>query len=172
MGEFNPSKDDYIYHYKDYIQHIQWLMEGMAWIQHQLMMRMLSHDRTKIEDDELHAYAEIVPGFKKFKYGTPEHKNHGDRLGQAWHHHTLHNRHHPEHFVNGIDEMNLIDLIEMVCDWRAASMRSGAWDYETSLNIFAKRFSPDDNLLNILLNTCKTIDKNCQSIPISQMEMP
>jgi len=39
-------------------------------------------------------------------------------------HHYKNNRHHPEHFNNGIDEMNLVDLIELLCDWKAASERN------------------------------------------------
>jgi len=38
------------------------------------------------------------------------------------HHYALY-RHHPEHFQNGIDDMNLIDLVEMFADWKASSER-------------------------------------------------
>jgi len=168
MSDFNPSKDDYIEHYKDYIQHIQWLMEAMAAVQHQLMIRMLTHDRSKISPGELDAYAEIVPGFKKFEYGTPEHKAHGDRLGPAWEHHTEHNRHHVEHFPNGLNGMTLIDLIEMVCDWRAASMRSGSFDYGKSLRVFQERNQVDPQVIDILRNTCIALEYIVDSIPYSQ----
>lgn len=171
MSEFAPSKDDYIYHYKDYIQHIQWLMEGMAWVQGQLMLRMLSHDRTKIGESELDAYAEIVPGFKNLQYGTEEHKAHGKRLGPAWKHHTEHNRHHPEHFESGISDMTLIDLVEMVCDWRAASMRGGYFDWERSLDQAKKNHGIDQQLFEILGNTCKLIDEKCTSVSESQRDM-
>ena len=170
---FNPSEDDYIFHYKDYIQHIQWLMEGMAWVQQQIMKRMLTHDRSKIGPEELDAYAEVVPGFKNFTYGTPEHKAHGDKLGPAWQHHTEHNKHHVEHFEHGISDMTLIDLIEMVCDWRAAALRSGTWDYETSLTMFVKNskvMSPQ--IVSIIRNTCRTLDENCQSLGDSQRNLP
>jgi hypothetical protein len=37
-------------------------------------------------------------------------------MAPALKHHYENNRHHPEHFKNNIDDMNLIDLIEMLCD--------------------------------------------------------
>jgi hypothetical protein len=40
------------------------------------------------------------------------------------HHHT-HNRHHPEHFSNGIYGMDLLDLVEMICDVTARSQEFG-----------------------------------------------
>lgn len=172
MTQFNPSKDDLIYHYKDYIQHIQWLMEGMASVQHELMRRMLTHDRTKIGEDELDAYAEIVPGFKDYEYGTPEHKAHGNRLGPAWKHHTENNRHHTEHFENGLNDMNLLDLIEMVCDWRAASMRSGNFDYGQSLRVFKERVNPDEQVMDIIRNTCIMLSYIVEPMPESQKDLP
>jgi Family of unknown function (DUF5662) len=172
MPDFNPTQDDYIYHYKDYIQHIQWLMEGMCWIQSQLMLRMLTHDRTKIEADELDAYAEIVPHFKDFEYGTEEHEAHGNKLEGAWTHHTSHNKHHVEHFEQGMVDMTLIDIIEMVCDWRAASLRSGSFDYKRSLEIAKKSNSIPSMLAQIIENTCRVMDEQCQEVPKSQKGLP
>jgi hypothetical protein len=168
MNDFNPSKDDYIYHYKDYIQHTQWVSEGIYLIINQLLLRMLTHDRTKIEAEELDAYAEIVPGFKNFTYGTQEHKDHGAKLGPAWDHHVQHNKHHPEHFEAGLRGMTLIDLIEMVCDWRAASMRGGTFDYDKSIEQFSNRFYPPKEVVSILRNTCKVLDEKCGEFPTSQ----
>ena len=33
--------------------------------------------------------------------------------------HYKKNRHHPEHWSNGVWDMTLVDVIEMVCDWRS-----------------------------------------------------
>ena len=39
-------------------------------------------------------------------------------------HHYANNRHHPEHWPNGINDMTLMDLIEMLADWKAATARN------------------------------------------------
>lgn len=167
-SEFNPTEADLLYHYKDYMQHIQWVMEGMGYVINKLLLRMLTHDRTKIEEPELSAYAEIVPGFKGLEYGTPEHEAHGGKLGPAWEHHTRHNKHHPEYFPAGHEDMTLVDLLEMVCDWRAASMRSGGiFDYEKSLAVFEERYAADRQVILILRNTCKMINM-CGEFPSKQ----
>ena len=44
-------------------------------------------------------------------------------MGPALQHHYEDNCHHPEHYRNGIHDMNMVDLIEMLCDWRAAIKR-------------------------------------------------
>lgn len=164
------SKDDFIYHYKDYIQHVQWVSEGIGWMINKLLHRMLTHDRTKVEEPELSIYAEIVPGFRGLEYGTQAHKDHGDKLGPAWAHHVEHNKHHPEHFPDGINNMTLIDLVEMVCDWRAASLRNGYFDYETSVEVFAKKFANDSQLISVIRNTCRELNE-CGEFPSSQRDM-
>lgn len=52
--------------------------------------------------------------------------------------------------VNG---MNLIDLLEMKCDWKAASERHADGDIRRSIEINTKRFGLSDQLTQILTNT-------------------
>ena len=170
VSEFNPSESDYVYHYRDYIQHIQWLMEGMCFVQTAIMHRLLTHDRTKIEPPELEAYAEVVPAFKGLVFGSEEHIANGKRLGPAWKHHTEHNLHHPEHHPDGIDGMTLIDLIEMVCDWRAAALRRGSFDVEQSLNVLRDRHGISPQLENVIRNTGRWLAEECKVLPSSQVE--
>ena len=68
-------------------------------------------------------------------------------------HHTRKNRHHPEHFKNGIKGMNLIDIIEMIMDWKSAGMRHNDGSILKSVEINKKRFGFSDELEQILLNT-------------------
>jgi hypothetical protein len=67
------------------------------------------------------------------------------------------NRHHPEHFENGIRGMNLIDLIEMFCDWYAATQRHNDGDIIMSIEINQKRFEYSDDIKAILKNTYNDI---------------
>lgn len=65
----------------------------------------------------------------------------------------MNNRHHPEHFVNGMNDMNLIDLIEMICDWKASSERHADGDIYKSIEINQKRFGYSDDVKSLLKNT-------------------
>ena len=53
----------------------------------------------------------------------------------------------------GIRGMNLLDLVEMICDWKAATMRHADGDILRSIEINQKRFGYSDELKQILLNT-------------------
>lgn len=77
----------------------------------------------------------------------------------ALNHHYATYRHHPEHFQNGINDMNLIDIVEMIADWKAASERQKDGNLLVSIEKNAKRFHIDDQLKQILINTAKTLDE-------------
>ena len=74
-------------------------------------------------------------------------------------HHYATYRHHPEHFREGINDMNLIDIVEMIADWKAASERQHDGNLLVSIEKNAKRFNIDDQLKKILVNTAKTLDE-------------
>ena len=52
---------------------------------------------------------------RNMKYGDAEYEEHLKILDSSLKHHYSANRHHPEHFKNGIMDMHLIDIIEMFC---------------------------------------------------------
>jgi len=54
-----------------------------------------------------------------------------------------------------VNEMNLLDLVEMLCDWKAATERHADGDMGKSLEHNANRFSIDPQLAGILKNTAK-----------------
>ena len=67
-------------------------------------------------------------------------------------HYSL-NRHHPEHHENGINDMSLIDLLEMLCDWCTA-----AKDIDQSIEINAKDYGISSQLRQILKNTACVLE--------------
>ena len=75
------------------------------------------------------------------------------KMRPAIEHHNEHNRHHPEHHNAGINDMNLIDLAEMLCDWKAATLRNPGGDIRKSLEISAKRFNIPGPIVKLLENT-------------------
>jgi hypothetical protein len=73
------------------------------------------------------------------------------------HHYDL-NHHHPEHFLRGIRGMNLIDIIEMLCDWKAATMRHADGNIYKSIEINQERFNYSYELKEILINTSRYLN--------------
>jgi hypothetical protein len=133
-----------------HIHNVQTLMmEVVA----ELQERALLHDRSKLVDPEVQIFTEFTAKLKHMTYGSDEYKQCLKEMGPALEHHYADNPHHPEHHENRIEGMTLIDLMEMLCDWKAATMRHEDGDILESLEINAKRFSIDPQLARILLNT-------------------
>ena len=71
------------------------------------------------------------------------------------------NRHHPEHFgEDGIRGMNLPDVVEMLCDWKAASERTkdGATCGRPSRRSTRSGSGYGDELRDVLLNTLEVLE--------------
>jgi hypothetical protein len=51
--------------------------------------------------------------------------------------------------------MDLIDLLEMFCDWKAASERHANGNIYKSIKINKQRFNISDQLEQIFINTAK-----------------
>ena len=56
-----------------------------------------------------------------------------------------------------VNEMNLLDIVEMLCDWKAATERHADGSITMSLVINPKRFGIDDQLAGILRNTVRDL---------------
>ena len=80
------------------------------------------HDDSKLVSPEKELFDEFTPKLKGCTYGSPEYNDFLNGLKEALKHHYAANRHHPEHFDNGMNGMNLVDMVELICDWFAATM--------------------------------------------------
>lgn len=58
-----------------------------------------------------------------------------------------------------INNMNLIDLLEALCDWKAASLRHNDGNIYRSLEINSVRFNLSPQLVNILRNTVPLLNR-------------
>jgi Family of unknown function (DUF5662) len=121
----------------------------------ELIARALSHDASKLEEPELSTFDLYTPKLRDSEYGSPEYREFLHGMGPALAHHYRANRHHPEHFEGGVDEMTLVDLLEMLADWRAATERNQGGNLERSLEVNRERFSLNHQLLRILENTAR-----------------
>lgn len=87
----------------------------------ELLRRGELHDQTKLETPEVEAFTAKTKELAATSYGSEAYEGNKADIAAALQHHYAHNRHHPEHFKNGVRDMNLLDLVEMFCDWKAAS---------------------------------------------------
>jgi len=127
--------------------------ELMGQIIRELVDRSVKHDISKTQDPELKVFNEFTPKLKTSTYGSEEYKGFLEAMGEGLAHHYASNRHHPEHFPNGINGMTLADLIEMLADWKAAGERHADGNLDRSLRIQKERFGLSPQLYQILWNT-------------------
>ena len=117
-----------------------------------LFVRAIVHDNSKFMPEEYEPYDQAFPEFKKHAFGSEGMKAVYESIKPALDHHLRSNRHHPEYYKNGIKDMNLIDVLEMTCDWLAASHRSKT-GIDKGLEINKERYGISDQLFEIIKNT-------------------
>jgi len=139
----------------DTAKHIVRVQNLISSVISMLFERGRKHDASKFESPEKEIFDEFTPKLKDSTYGSDEYKCFLAAMKPALDHHYQENRHHPEHFDNGIDGMTLIDLVEMLCDWKAASERHADGDIFKSIDINRKRFNLSDQMYSVLMNTAK-----------------
>jgi len=122
-----------------------------------LVIRVAKHDKSKLEEPEASVFAEFTPKLKGVTYGSDQYNEYLQGMGVALGHHYAVNPHHPEHWGNGVDGMTLIDLLEMICDWAAATERHENGDIVVSIAKNTERFGLSPQLAQILLNTVTTM---------------
>lgn len=140
-------------------EHIALVKIFLNFVRDNLLISGIVHDSTKLIEPELSVFNEFTPKLKASTYGGQEYKEFLAEMKPALDHHYASNSHHPEHFENGIRGMNLVDLVEMFCDWAAAAKRHDDGDLEKSIDIGQGRFLFDDDLLCIFRNTAKLFEE-------------
>ena len=140
-------------------KHIERVRYYLRIITDKLTSRGIFHDKTKLESPEVELFTEFTPRLAELKYGSEEYKESLAGLKPALDHHYAHSRHHPEHFSKGIADMNLVDIMEMLCDWKAAGERQRDGNLLKSIELNAQRFGYDDQLKQIFINTAKMLDE-------------
>lgn len=138
-------------------EHIQIVQRIMGLVILDLQERQQTHDQSKLRSPELEIFNEWTPKLAVSTYGTPEYTAMLVEMKPGLDHHYAANSHHPEHHADGIAGMSLIDLIEMLCDWKAATYRHNDGDIRKSIEINQERFDIPYLLKRIFLNTLPVI---------------
>ena len=136
-------------------KHIHMVRELLHGMISELDDRARKHDQSKLESPEAEILAEHTPDLAKTTYGTPEYDELLKKVQPALDHHYANNRHHPEHWPDGINDMTLLDLVEMLCDWKAATTRNKNGNIRKSIEHNKERFEMSDQLTQIFENTVR-----------------
>lgn len=136
-------------------KHRKTVAELLDAVKIELSKRQRSHDISKTQPPELEIFVIYTPLLKETTYGSPEYKQYLQSMQNGLAHHYEKNSHHPEHYENGIRDMDLVDLIEMFCDWKAATLRHADGDICRSIEINKERFGYSEELAAIFRNTLK-----------------
>lgn len=137
-----------------HIHEVQRIMESVIC---SLIHRQRVHDDSKLRTPEVEVFDEFTPKLAGSTYGSDEYKEFLVKMGVGLAHHYEMNSHHPEHFADGIRGMNLLDLIEMLCDWYAATLRHKDGCIWRSIEHNQKRFGYSDELKRIFEHTAEAL---------------
>lgn len=123
-----------------------------------LKVRGKNHDISKLEEPEFSIMAKNYASLRGTTYGTQEYNELLDKIKPALESHYAKNRHHPEHWPNGIKDMNLLDLIEMFVDWYSATKKHDDGNIRFSIEHNKERFGYTKELEQIFINSIELLD--------------
>jgi hypothetical protein len=144
----------------DTYQHIQVVQGLLFTVVTEVMRRQQAHDQSKLVSPEVEVFNEFTPKLAQSTYGSEEYRGLLQEMKVGLDHHYGVNSHHPEHYPDGIRGMDLVDVVEMLCDWKAATMRHNNGDIRKSIEINQKRFGYSDELKQIFLNTLPLLESD------------
>lgn len=141
---------------QDSLDHIGAVKLNMVEIIRNITARAIEHDASKLQSPEKEMYDEYTPKLKELTYATPEYMEMLNKMGPALQHHYQNNDHHPQN--TSIMGMNLLSMLEMLADWKAAASRyKDPTSLLESLEINVERFSIPRSVYVILKNTIKEL---------------
>lgn len=135
--------------------HKLWVLWYLVRFSLTLLKRGLVHDLSKYSKFEEPHFRRQLSSLKHTTYGTPEYQALLESIRPALDHHYAHNSHHPQFYPNGIEGMSLLDEIEMLADWRAATRRHADGSIVSSITKNADRFGYNKERMHSYLRCVK-----------------
>lgn len=138
-------------------EHIHEVQSRLRQVADELLTRAHVHDQSKLHDPEVGVFDEYTPKLRDSTYGSDEYKRFLEGMGEGLRHHYAVNDHHPEHHEQGIHDMDLIQLVEMLADWKAATLRHADGDLDRSIRQNSQRFNYGPSMISLLQNTARRL---------------
>lgn len=140
-------------------EHIENVRGLMLLVTMDLSKRAHAHDKSKLVSPEVEVFDQFTSILQDLTYGSEEYTANLLAMKPALDHHYAVNDHHPEHFENGMDDMSLIQLTELVCDWYAATRRMNDGNIIRAIEINAERFGYGTEITRLLKNTIEHLQR-------------
>lgn len=134
------------------LEHINQVKSKMEFFASVLATRGTSHDSSKLIEPEYSGWL-AMDQEPRYLYGSEKYYDKINRYKEVLEHHYSLNSHHPEHFENPSTQMDLVDLIEMLCDWFSYSNNISWLEGYNTINFQCARFGLNDTIRYLLLNT-------------------
>jgi hypothetical protein len=147
------ANDILLFHDSEVRKHIMEVATNLQKLTAELGKRGIEHDASKLVSPEREIFAERTSDLAETVYASAEYETLVKGGQVAIDHHYANNRHHPEHWPDGIEDMDLVDLMEMLADWAAATKRNKNGNIHKSIEVNSPRFKMTPQLAKILENT-------------------
>ena len=146
-----------LYYEMDTRTHQQLVAALLLDVAQRFIERAINHDASKFSDAEKPFYVDPVYELntQEVPYGSDKYIELTKMMGDGWKHHASVNDHHPEYWGD-MSKANLFAIIEMLCDWVAASMRRGN-NPNVPLDRTVIKYELGDMLAKIMQNTLDII---------------
>lgn len=118
----------------------------------EIIKRSKEHDSSKLIEPEISLWKKMDEE-PRCPYGTKEYFEKINRNKLVFDLHYKNNPHHPEHFLNGINDMDLVDVLELLCDWISYKEIISYSEAVKIVKQQAKRFNLSEQLTFIMINT-------------------
>lgn len=138
-------------------KHITRVQELLLQVSLNLQARAVKHDKSKLQPPEKEIFDKYTTLLKETTYGSTQYDQYLKEMQTGLDHHYANNTHHPQYYINGIDGMTLLDIIEMFCDWKAATERHADGNLDKSIIHNEKRFNINPQITHIFENTKKEL---------------
>ena len=158
MKTTKPTNTEMLEYTKEVYKHMRNVSILITDFVTKLLQDVKTHDSSKLSDIEANVLAKNQAKLSSITYGSEEYRQALEDMKPALKHHYACNLHHPEHWCNGIEDMSLIDIVEMLCDWKAATLKHDDGDIYESIKINTERFGISKQLSDILWNTAVRLD--------------
>lgn len=128
----------------------------------ELNKRCMNHDASKLKEPEISLW-ERMDAEERYPYGSKEYFDKIERNKEVFNLHYQNNSHHPEHYFNGVLDMDLLDLIEMLCDWISYKENITYNEASSIVEEQGTRFGISADLLEVFKNTLANYFVNFQA---------
>ena len=134
------------------------VQDKLSTVARELISRGRTHDNSALGSPEIEVYHRFFLEYQKYKIGDPRKDEVFTQMAEAIGHHFQYNDHHPEHFENGINDMDLIRLMQFTADIMS-------WSEQEQIDIFEilpmirDKCGMTDQVYNLICNTITEIKR-------------